>query len=108
MSVFQGLKKVVEGSDSPASRVFDLSIGTLIILSLIAFSVETLPGLSPQLLKMPCTALQTYDINRQPMDPGEPGFRLRLWLRRDESLAAFRLTPRPAPSHDAVVWLAKA
>ena len=59
-------------------------------------------------IKVPGTALQTYYINGQPMDPGEPGFRLRLWLRRDELPAAFRFAPRLAPSHDAVVWLAKA
>ncbi|WP_417746195.1 ion transporter [Rosistilla oblonga] len=41
------LKDIVERSDTPIGRVFDLSIQFFIILSLIAFSVETLPGLDP-------------------------------------------------------------
>ncbi|QDV13662.1 Cyclic nucleotide-gated potassium channel [Rosistilla oblonga] len=41
------LKDIVERSNTPIGRVFDLSIQFFIILSLIAFSVETLPGLDP-------------------------------------------------------------
>ncbi|QDS89520.1 Cyclic nucleotide-gated potassium channel [Rosistilla ulvae] len=41
------LKDIVERSDTPAGRVFDLSIQCFIVLSLIAFSVETLPNLDP-------------------------------------------------------------
>jgi voltage-gated potassium channel len=40
------LKEIVEQSDSRLGRVFDLCIQMLILLSLISFSVETLPGLS--------------------------------------------------------------
>jgi voltage-gated potassium channel len=40
------LKQVVEESDTPLGRAFDLSIQTLIVLSLISFSIETLPTLS--------------------------------------------------------------
>ncbi|MCA9028174.1 MAG: ion transporter [Planctomycetaceae bacterium] len=40
------LRKVIEESDTTAGRVFDLSIQCLIIVSLITFSVETLPELS--------------------------------------------------------------
>jgi len=40
------LKKVIEESDTPSGKTFDLLVQALIILSLIAFSVETLPDLS--------------------------------------------------------------
>jgi voltage-gated potassium channel len=40
------LKQVIEESDTPLGRGFDLFIQSLIILSLIAFSIETLPNLS--------------------------------------------------------------
>lgn len=42
------LKQIIEGSETRIGRVFDLFIQLLIILSLIAFSMETLPDLSPQ------------------------------------------------------------
>lgn len=40
------LKQLVEESDTPVGRAFDLFIQTLIVLSLISFSIETLPNLS--------------------------------------------------------------
>lgn len=40
------LKRIVEASDTKLGRTFDLAVQTLIILSLVSFSVETLPGLS--------------------------------------------------------------
>lgn len=39
------LRTIVERNDTPAGRVFDLVIQALIVLSLVAFSVETLPNL---------------------------------------------------------------
>lgn len=42
------IKRVIEESDTRIGRVFDLSIQALIILSLITFSIETLPDLSPE------------------------------------------------------------
>lgn len=41
------LKDIIERSDTGSGRSFDLSIQLLIVLSLIAFSIETLPNLSP-------------------------------------------------------------
>ncbi len=41
------VKRVVEQTETLAGRVFDLSIQFLILVSLISFAVETLPGLSP-------------------------------------------------------------
>ena len=42
------LKSIVENNDTPEGRVFDICIQVLIILSLIFFSIETLPGLSDE------------------------------------------------------------
>lgn len=39
------IKRIVETSDTPAGRAFDLTIQVLILLSLASFSVETLPDL---------------------------------------------------------------
>jgi voltage-gated potassium channel len=41
------LKEMIERSDTRLGRAFDLCIQALIILSLITFSIETLPHLSP-------------------------------------------------------------
>ena len=40
------LKQIVEESNTPAGRAFDLGVQALIVLSLVCFSAETLPGLS--------------------------------------------------------------
>jgi len=40
------LKQIIEDSDTRAGRMFDLMIQLLIVLSLITFSIETLPDLS--------------------------------------------------------------
>jgi voltage-gated potassium channel len=39
------IKGIVERSDTPAGRVFDFSVQGLILLSIITFSIETLPNL---------------------------------------------------------------
>jgi voltage-gated potassium channel len=41
------LKRMVEQHDTPSGRIFDLVIQLLIVLSLIAFTIETLPDLTP-------------------------------------------------------------
>jgi len=40
------LKNIIESQDSKAGKFFDLFIQTLIILSLLSFTIETSPGLS--------------------------------------------------------------
>lgn len=40
------LKSMVEGHDTPVGRTFDLCIQALIIISLLTFSLETLPDIS--------------------------------------------------------------
>lgn len=41
------LKQVVEDSDTKAGKTFDLFIQAVIVVSLVAFTIETLPDLSP-------------------------------------------------------------
>jgi voltage-gated potassium channel len=41
------LKQIIEQCDTPLGRVFDLCIQSLIVLSMISFSIETLPQLPP-------------------------------------------------------------
>jgi voltage-gated potassium channel len=43
------LKTIVERSDTHWGRMFDLFIQALILISLLCFSMETLPGLSPEM-----------------------------------------------------------
>ena len=45
-SAREKLKQIVECSDTPAGRTFDWTIQALIFVSLISFSLETLPNLS--------------------------------------------------------------
>lgn len=40
------LKRVVEGSDTVLGKTFDLAVIALIVVSLVTFSIETLPNLS--------------------------------------------------------------
>ncbi len=51
MTVKEKLKKIIEGNDSLLGKVFDLFIQGLIILSIISFSLETLPDIDPKLKK---------------------------------------------------------
>ncbi len=42
----EALKRIIENNDTKRGRVFDLIIQALIVLSLVTFSIETLPNLS--------------------------------------------------------------
>jgi voltage-gated potassium channel len=42
------LKRIVETSDTPAGRAFALAVQFLIVVSLVSFSIETLPDLPPR------------------------------------------------------------
>ena len=46
------LKRIVEGSDTPAGVWFDRTALTTILVSLVAFSVDTLPVLSPDVRQL--------------------------------------------------------
>ena len=45
------LKRIIENNDTKRGRVFDLAIQALIVVSLVTFSVETLPGLTETTLR---------------------------------------------------------
>ena len=45
------LKRIVEESDTPLGRAFDIVILSLIILSLFTFAISTVPGLSPTVVE---------------------------------------------------------
>jgi len=47
MALKSKLKPIIENNTSRAGRIFDLAVQTIIILSLITFSLETLPDLEP-------------------------------------------------------------
>jgi len=52
------VKRLIEDVDSPSGRWFNVAIGLVIITSIAAFSVETLPGQSPQMQ----AALNIFEI----------------------------------------------
>ena len=61
------LKETVEESDIHLGRIFDFSIQALIVLSLVTFSIETLPHLSPShktilsAVEMFCVVVFTFE-----------------------------------------------
>lgn len=48
---WQYLKQIIEDNTTPLGRVFDLFIQFLIIASLVTFSIETIPDISPSILR---------------------------------------------------------
>jgi len=46
MKKLDTLKRIIEESDSFSGRIFDITIQLLIIVSLVSFSIETIPNLS--------------------------------------------------------------
>ena len=40
------LKRTIEDNETPSGRIFDLAVQCLIVVSLVCFSIETLPNLS--------------------------------------------------------------
>ena len=51
MNIISKIRNVVEDNTSKSGKIFDNIIQFLILLSLIAFSIETLPNNSPELIK---------------------------------------------------------
>lgn len=43
------LKQIVEQNDTPSGRIFDLAIQSVIVFSLVSFSVETIPDIDPSM-----------------------------------------------------------
>ena len=46
------LRAIVEGRDSTLGRTFDFTVIGLILFSLLTYSVETLPNLSPNVTRV--------------------------------------------------------
>ncbi len=49
------LKTVIENTDSPVGRAFDIFIQVLILISLVSFCIETLPNLTSETRQWLCT-----------------------------------------------------
>ncbi len=60
-AIAAALRRVIEDTDTRAGRVFDLSIQTLIAMSLVAFSLETLPDLSPA-FRQKLSVFETFTV----------------------------------------------
>lgn len=45
------LKEIVERTDTAAGRAFDVFVQCLIVVSIITFSIETIPGVSPRTVR---------------------------------------------------------
>lgn len=56
--MLRSVKQIVERSDTLAGKAFDLTVQSLIVVSLVAFTIETLPGLSTPVAR----ALQVVEI----------------------------------------------
>lgn len=67
------IREIVEESDTPAGRAFDLTIQGLIVVSLLTFSLETLPKLSPTATRI-LSLLETSTVLVFTME-----YLLRLW-----------------------------
>lgn len=68
------LKSIVEGTDTKAGRLFDFSIQALIVISIISFSIETLPELSPR------TQAVLWSVELVTVAIFTVEYLLRLWL----------------------------
>ena len=66
------LRGIVERTDTPAGRLFDLTVQALIVISLISFSAETLPGLSEQAGEDVWQVIETLADDPDPTPEHEP------------------------------------
>lgn len=55
------LKSIIEKNDTTAGRFFDIFIQLLIILSLVSFTIETIPNLSPEFILW-LNSLETFIV----------------------------------------------
>lgn len=51
MKIISILRNIIEDNSTKKGRIFDYIIQFLILMSLVAFSIETLPNNSPKLIK---------------------------------------------------------
>ena len=55
------LKQMIEESDTPAGRTFDLIVQSLIVVSLVTFSLETLPDI-PRAMRRWLSAIELFTV----------------------------------------------
>ena len=55
------IKSIIDGSNVRGSQIFDFSIQILIVISIVTFSIETLPGLSPETTRI-LDSLETFVV----------------------------------------------
>lgn len=70
------LRRMVVDHDSTAGRRFDVAVQVIIVLSLIAFAIETLPNLPRPMERL----LHTFEIVAVGLFTAE--YILRLWASR--------------------------
>lgn len=56
------LKNIIEGQDTKAGKAFDIVIQILIVISIVTFSIETLPDLSAEIIRFLSIAETTIVI----------------------------------------------
>ena len=76
MSIPSTLRTIVEETSTRGVRLFDLAVASLIVISLVTFAIDTLPGLSPQAT----AALGVTETAIVLLFTGE--YLLRLWVSR--------------------------
>ena len=52
MEIYRKIKTIVEQHDSKAGRYFDIFIQSLILISIISFTIETIPDLPPAIISL--------------------------------------------------------
>ncbi|TWU37228.1 ion transporter [Novipirellula artificiosorum] len=72
------LRSVIEESDTPSGKAFDFAIQGLIVLSLVTFSIETMPGLSPSWVKI----LRVFEVITVAIFTVE--YVIRFWLAKNK------------------------
>lgn len=77
------LKQIVERSDTPAGRAFDLTIQAFILISLFGFCVETLPDLSER------TRSWLYAVEVATVAVFTIEYAARIWVADDKLRFAF-------------------
>ncbi|RME23559.1 MAG: ion transporter [Candidatus Zixiibacteriota bacterium] len=79
------LKLIIEDSSTAPGRIFDIAIQLLILISLISFTLETLPDLSPRSYAL----LQTIELITVIVFTAE--YLLRLWVADEKRTFVFSI-----------------
>lgn len=77
------LKQIIEESDTPLGKTFDLSIQAIIVLSLISFSIETLPNLPAHVVEI-LWAFEVFSVGVFSVE-----YVLRVWVAKPKRAYIF-------------------